>query len=145
MRGPSGVTATVNSKWAARLSSSEKTDQPSSPIRTSGPPALTIGSIASTVPSSSSGPRPGSPKFGTCGSSCISRPIPWPTRVRITDSPFDSTERWIALETSPRWLPGDHLLDPVEERVAVTSSRFLASVEIGPIGTVTAASATQPS
>ena len=26
-----------------------------------------------------------SPKFGTCGSSCIWRPVPWPTNWRTTE------------------------------------------------------------
>ena len=37
--------------------------------RTSQLPIVTIGSIASTMPGLSCGPAPGSPKFGTCGSS----------------------------------------------------------------------------
>ena len=43
--------------------------QPSSASHTSGPPAVIIGSIAIVIPSESRGPRPGSPKFGMCGSS----------------------------------------------------------------------------
>ena len=42
---------------------------PSSASQTSGLPAVIIGSIAIVMPSESRGPRPRSPKFGTCGSS----------------------------------------------------------------------------
>src|SRR5919109_3051425 len=66
--GPLSVTATVCSKWAEREPSSVEIDQRSSAIQTSGLPALIIGSMASVMPGASSGPRPGSPKFGTCGS-----------------------------------------------------------------------------
>ena len=118
-----------------------------SPIRTSAPPALTIGSIASTMPSSRLRALPDSPKFGICGSSCMSRPIPWPTeRADDREARRRSTARWIACETSLRWLPGCSLLDAVEERVAVVaSSSGSAGQASSPIGTVIAASATQPS
>src|SRR5439155_24631546 len=46
---------------------------PISRIVTSQLPIVTIGSIASTIPGLSCGPRPGSPKFGTWGSSCRAR------------------------------------------------------------------------
>ena len=46
-----------------------RTVQPSSIIDTSDEPAVIIGSIAMVIPSESRGPRPGSPKFGMCGSS----------------------------------------------------------------------------
>ena len=67
--GPLSVTATVCSKCADSEPSFVEIDQRSSAIQTSGPPALIIGSIASVIPSESSGPRPGWPKFGMCGSS----------------------------------------------------------------------------
>src|SRR3954447_8977323 len=67
--GPSSVTATVCSKCAEREPSADEIDHSSACITTSGPPALIIGSIASVIPGSSSGPRPGAPKFGICGSS----------------------------------------------------------------------------
>ena len=60
-RGPAAVIAIVNSKWAASDPSCVKIDQWSSAIRTWWRPAVTIGSIASTIPSSSRGPRPGGP------------------------------------------------------------------------------------
>ena len=60
-RGPSAVTAIVNSKCAASELSWEKIYQPSSATRIAWRPAVTIGSIANTIPSSSSGPVPGSP------------------------------------------------------------------------------------
>src|SRR6202035_358432 len=59
--GPSPVIATVNSKCAAGEPSWEKIAQPSPPIRTAGRPAVVIGSIARTMPPSSSGPFPGFP------------------------------------------------------------------------------------
>src|SRR5690606_20041191 len=49
--GPSAVTASVCSKCAERLPSRVTAVQPSLRIRTSGPPAFTIGSIARTRPS----------------------------------------------------------------------------------------------
>src|SRR5262245_59503030 len=67
--GPASVMATVCSKWAARLPSAVTAVQPSSRIRTSQLPIVTMGSMASTMPDRSWGPRPGSPKFGTWGSS----------------------------------------------------------------------------
>src|SRR5215217_7054825 len=87
IRGPAAVIAIVNSKWAASEPSWEYTDQLSRPIRMAGPPTLTIGSTARTMPSSSSGPLPGGPKFGIWGSSCMSRPIPCPTSERMTAKP----------------------------------------------------------
>src|SRR5207249_8978454 len=74
--GPFSVTATVCSKCAARLPSWVTAVQPSSRIRTSQLPIVTIGSIARTIPGRSCGPRPGSPKLGICGSSWSARPIP---------------------------------------------------------------------
>ena len=59
--GPPEVIATVNSKCAASEPSWEKIAQPSPPTRTAGSPAVIIGSTASTMPSSSSGPLPGLP------------------------------------------------------------------------------------
>src|SRR5437870_11483073 len=59
--GPSSVTAMVCSKWAERLPSAVTTVQPSSLSRVPGPPALTIGSTASTWPTLSLIPRPGGP------------------------------------------------------------------------------------
>src|SRR6516164_4509131 len=60
-RGPSPVIATVYSKCAAGEPSWEKIAQPSPPTRTAARPAVIIGSTASTMPSSSSGPLPGKP------------------------------------------------------------------------------------
>ena len=39
-------------------------------------------------------------KFGICGSSCISLPIPCPTKSLITPKPSPSTVSWIACEMS---------------------------------------------
>src|SRR3954467_14235077 len=61
IHGPSAVTATVCSKCADRLPSRVAAVQPSASTFTAGFPAFTIGSIASTMPSVSRGPRPGSP------------------------------------------------------------------------------------
>src|SRR5207244_1681658 len=89
--GSPSVTATVCSKCAAKLPSLVTAVQPSSRILTSQLPIVIIGSIASTIPGRSCEPRPGSPKFGTCGSSCRARPIPCPTKARTTDRPCAST------------------------------------------------------
>ena len=48
-------------------------------------PALTIGSIASTIPASSTGPQCAGPKFGISGGSCRFLPIPCPTNSRTTE------------------------------------------------------------
>src|SRR3954451_4223533 len=61
IQGPLAVTATVCSKCADRLLSRVTAVQPSASTFTAGLPALTIGSIARTMPSASRGPRPGSP------------------------------------------------------------------------------------
>src|SRR5262245_45849781 len=50
-RGPSFVTAIESSQWADSEPSSVTTVQPSSSVRTSGPPALSMGSIAMQSPS----------------------------------------------------------------------------------------------
>ena len=63
----------------------------------------------------------------------------------MIESPSASTELWIAAETSPRWLPGRICSAPAKSAALVTSSSFVASSETAPIGTVIAASATQPS
>src|ERR671911_15427 len=65
--GPPSVTATVCSKWAEREPSSVEIDQRSSATTTEAVPALIIGSIARVIPGASSGPLPGSPKFGIWG------------------------------------------------------------------------------
>ena len=61
IRGPSAVMATVCSKWAASEPSWEYTDQLSLATRIGWLPAFTIGSMASTIPSSSGMPLPGVP------------------------------------------------------------------------------------
>src|SRR5205807_8952671 len=73
--GSPSVTAIVCSKWAARLPSLVTAVHPSSRILTSQLPIVTIVSIPSTMPGLIFEPRPGSPNFGTCASSCIARPI----------------------------------------------------------------------
>src|SRR2546426_5835627 len=59
--GPSFVTATVCSKCADSDPSRVTAVQPSDSTFTPARPMFTIGSIASTIPSASRGPRPGSP------------------------------------------------------------------------------------
>ena len=78
--GPSAVTATVCSQWAACAPSRVTTVQSSSSTTTSGSPSTAIGSTASTIPGVSTIPRPGPSGawFGTYGGSCIDVPIPWP-------------------------------------------------------------------
>src|SRR5256712_3303965 len=106
--GSPSVTATVCSKWAARLPSLVTAVHPSSRILTSQLPIVTIGSIASTIPGRSCGPRPGSPKFGTLGSSWSAPPMPFPTKARTTAKPWRSTWACTACETSERRRPGRH-------------------------------------
>src|SRR6185503_6599093 len=101
-RGPRSVTATEYSKWADSEPSAVRAVQPSASMRTSWPPALTIGSIARTIPGRSRIPLPGSPKLGTWGSSCREVPMPWPTNSRTTEKPFFSTCRCTALPMSCR-------------------------------------------
>src|SRR6202023_3368736 len=72
--GPSFVISTVCSKWADRVPSAVRTVHPSSRRRTSGPPMLIIGSIASVIPPFNFGPLPRRPKFGVCGFFVILRP-----------------------------------------------------------------------
>ena len=43
-----------------------------------GEPMVIIGSMASARPGTSRGPLPGWPWLSTCGSWCISVPMPWP-------------------------------------------------------------------
>src|SRR6266508_2582380 len=85
--GPFAVMAMVSSKWAARLPSTVTAVQRSSSTRTSDEPMVTMGSMASTMPALRTTPRPGSPKLGTCGSSCSARPMPCPTKARTTANP----------------------------------------------------------
>jgi anti-sigma regulatory factor (Ser/Thr protein kinase) len=59
MRGPSSVTATVCSQCAARDPSVVTTVHSSSRILVRVVPRVSIGSMASTEPAASSGPRPG--------------------------------------------------------------------------------------
>src|SRR4029078_12710025 len=61
IHAPLAVIATVCSKCADRLLSRVTAVQPSDSTLTTGFPAFTIGSIASTMPSASRGPRPASP------------------------------------------------------------------------------------
>ena len=70
LRSRRDVTTTVCSKCAEGCPSAVLTVQPSSSTITRWAPPFTIGSIASAIPSSSTIPVPGLPKFGTAGSSC---------------------------------------------------------------------------
>ena len=59
--------------------------QSSSRRRTSGPPALTIGSTVNTTPGCSRRPVSGAPKCSSWGSSWKSRPMPWPQYSRTIE------------------------------------------------------------
>src|SRR5215207_9434859 len=89
--GSLSVMSTVCSKWADNEPSWVTTVQPSFKIFTSGLPALTIGSMAMVIPARSFSDGLPSTKLGTCGSSCIDRPTPWPTNSRTTLNPLLST------------------------------------------------------
>jgi hypothetical protein len=69
MSGPSRVTTTVCSNWADRLPSIALAVQPSDSIFTFGLPAVNIGSIVITMPSSKRTPLPGLPVCFTEGHS----------------------------------------------------------------------------
>src|SRR5712691_849912 len=139
--GSPSVTATVCSKWAARLPSFVTAVHPSSRILTSQLPIVTIGSIASTMPGRSCGPRPGSPKFGTWGSSWSARPMPCPTNARTTDRPCASTCDWTAWDTSESRRPGQHSLMASSRLSRVTSSSFWTFGGTTPTASVSAQSA----
>src|SRR2546426_875286 len=139
--GSPSVTATVCSKWAARLPSFVTAVHPWSRILTSQLPIVTIGSIASTMPGRSCGPRPGSPKFGTWGSSWSARPIPCPTNARTTDRPCASTCDWTAWDTSESRRPGQHSLMASSRLSRVTSSSFWTFGGTTPTARVSAQSA----
>src|SRR2546425_5899152 len=139
--GPFSVTATVCSKCAARLPSCVTAVQPSSRILTSQLPIVTIGSIASTIPARSCGPRPGSPKLGIWGSSCSARPMPCPTKARTTANPCASTCDWTACDTSDRRRPGPHSWIARSRLSRVTSRSFWTFGGTVPMGSVNAQSA----
>src|SRR6266403_1569665 len=113
----------------------------SSRTRTSQLPIVTIGSIASTMPGLSCGPRPGSPKFGTCGSSCRSRPIPCPTNCLTTAKPCASTCCWTACETSDSRRPGQHAATARARLSRVTSRSSRTRGATSPTARVRAQSA----
>ena len=109
---------------------------------------FTIGSTARTMPGSSrKSPRfriSLLTKFGTCGASCMSRPIPWPTYCSTTVNPVCSVCRCIRLATS------DHQRRRPISSIAIcstSSATFTSrsrSDRTTPTGMVTAASAHQP-
>ena len=125
------MTATVCSKAAESDPSSVTIDHRSSRRTTPGSPAVIIGSIASVMPSASSGPRPGSPKFDL--------------RLLVHVAP-NAVAHEAANDREPRLL--DHelhrrrdvadpvadagLLDPGHERGLHASRRRCASSEISP-------------
>ena len=83
---PVAVTATVCSAWHAQLPSSVTAVQPSSSSCVSGAPRVSIGSTASAIPGTTTGPRERRPASGprgrrwrTSGAMCMAVPIPWPT------------------------------------------------------------------
>ena len=83
---PLSVTATVCSKWHESEPSSVEIDQLSSCSTTSGAAGVDHRLDRERHPGLQHAARgPGAPKFGICGSSCIERPTPWPTRLRMTE------------------------------------------------------------
>jgi hypothetical protein len=95
----------VCSTWRLGSRSRVTTVPWSRSVSTSGRPMLTIGSTASTSPAS----RRKSPlrvsrltKLGTCGFSCMTRPMPWPTYCVTTLKPAVSTCRCISAATAHR-------------------------------------------
>src|SRR5262245_4584173 len=139
--GPSSVMAMVSSKWAAMLPSTVTAVQPSSSTCTSQEPRVTMGSIASTMLALSAGPRPASPKFGTCGSSWSARPIPWPTNERTTPKPWLSQCICTACEMSPIRLPTRHCTIALSRLSRVTSMSSCTRGATAPTGSVIAQSA----
>src|SRR5258708_23524245 len=140
-RVPFFVTATVCSKWALKLPSSVTAVHLSASTRAPGLPMLTIGSMASTMPSRRRAPCPRVPKFGTCGSSCSLVPIPCPTNSRTTLKPLASTYSCTAAPTSPTVLPSFTSSMPFLREASVTSSSFFSSGASDlPTGTVIAES-----
>src|SRR4029077_2926652 len=89
--GSASVMSTVCSKWADNEPSCVTTVQPSFNNFTSGPPALTMGSMAMVMPGLSHARHLLSTKLGTWGSSWTVRPTPWPTNSRTTLKPLPST------------------------------------------------------
>src|SRR5262245_903553 len=140
-RGPCSMTATDSSKCAERLPSRVRAVQPSSADRTtSGPPAFTIGSMASTIPGASRTPCPGCPKFGICGSSWRLEPIPCPTNSRTTENPAASTCVCTAKPMSDTRFPGRACATARWSACRVTSRRRWASPSMRPTANVSAAS-----
>src|SRR5690606_26537178 len=127
-------TATVCSKWADKLPSAVTAVQLSSKMRTSSPPALTIGSMASVIPSFSFGPRPGRPKLGICGASCMLRPMPWPTKLFTTEKPAASTCDCTAWPMSDSRLPATACSMAFISDSSVTRKSFCASSDTWPTG-----------
>ena len=83
-------------------------------------PTFTIGSIASTWPDRQlEALARRARSSGTCGSSCISRPMPWPTRSRTTAKPAAST--WLCTawrDVADRGCPSTRLRDARVQRLA---------------------------
>ena len=94
--GPSSVTATVCSVWAAHAPSAVRTLQPSSSTTVSSVPALTMGSMASTLPDRRRGPVPGGRCCGPPG------PRAWPGRCRGRCSPARRRTRRPPRRPGPR-------------------------------------------
>ena len=97
--------------------------------------------MASTMPALMTGPRPASPKFGICGSSCRLCPMPWPTKARTTPKPWLSQCSWTACDTSPRRLPARHCTIALSRLSRVTSSSSCTRGGTVPTGRVIAQSA----
>jgi hypothetical protein len=94
-----------------------------------GATAVIIGSIASVIPGWSRGPRPGSPKFGICGSSWIgAADAVAPRGNATTEKPAPSTTSWTACEMSPTRLPARACAMPASSACLPTSSSRADSV-----------------
>src|SRR5262249_17805323 len=128
-QGPCSVTAIVCSKCADIERSLVTAVHSSSSTSTSGAPAFTMGSTAMTRPDFMRLPSLGLPKFGTCGSSCIWRPVPWPTNCLTTENPRDSARLWMALPRSPSRTSTRHraMAASSESRQGSTSRRLSGS------------------
>ncbi len=144
MSTPSSVTATVCSKWQAGLPLSVTTVHSSSSVSTVRSPMTTMGSTASVIPlrrTKSPFNCSGVTKLGTFGSSCIVRPMPWPTNSWTTPYPRLSTCRCISRAISLQRFPGLMREQASSSVSRVTFSSALRSWLISPTPSVMAVSA----
>jgi hypothetical protein len=85
-----------------------------------------------------------STKFGTCGSSCIVRPTPWPTNSRTTLNPFSRHKFCTAREISTTRLPGTACAIPQIQRLFRHIHQPLRRTPQPPTATVRAVSPINP-